>query len=247
MDPKQAMGTAVNSSAALVSFSGGQDLTTALAWALSRYDIVETVGFRYGQKHLIEMERRPIIREALAELVPNWKKRLGPDHIVELDLIGQIAAKNIASPTDHPQVAGQEFAAGKRYIPGRNLIMLSMCASVAFRRDIRTLVCGTSETEYSGYPDCQSASMKAVETAISLSSGLVFKVECPLMRLDKAGVWALAQSLGGRELVNIVQEDTHTCYLGSREVRHDWGYGCGTCPACQLRAKGWSEFETLQP
>jgi 7-cyano-7-deazaguanine synthase len=242
MDPKQAMGTALNASAALVSFSGGQDSTTALAWALSRYEIVETVGFRYGQKHLVEMDCRPVIREAITELVSTWKKRLGPDHIVELDLIGQIAAKNIASPTDHPQVAGEGFAAGKRYIPGRNLIMLAMCASVAFRRDIRTLVCGTSETEYSGYPDCRDVSMKAVETAINLSSGLVFKVECPLMWLDKAGVWALAQSLGGRELVNIILEDTHTCYQGSREVHHDWGYGCGTCNACQLREKGWREF-----
>jgi 7-cyano-7-deazaguanine synthase len=242
MDPKQAMAATLNASAALVSFSGGQDSTTALAWALSRYEIVETIGFRYGQKHLVEMDCRPVIREAIAELVPNWKKRLGPDHIVELDLIGQIAAKNIASPTDHPQVAGEGFAAGKRYIPGRNLIMLAMCASVAFRRDICTLVCGTSESEYSGYPDCRNASMKAAETAICLSSGLVFKVECPLMWLDKAGVWALAQSLGGRKLVNIVQENTHTCYLGSREVRYDWGYGCGKCDACQLREKGWRDF-----
>lgn len=242
MDPKPTMGTALNASAALVSFSGGQDSTTALAWALNRYEVVETVGFRYGQKHFVELERRPLIRKAIAELTPSWNGRLGSDHIVELDLIGQIAAKNIASPTDHPQIAGEGFAAGRRYIPGRNLIMLSMCASVAFRRDIRTLVCGASETEYSGYPDCRDASMKATETAISLSSGLVFKIECPLMWLDKAGVWALAQSLGGRELVNIVLEDTHTCYLGSREVRHDWGYGCGTCDACQLREKGWRKF-----
>jgi 7-cyano-7-deazaguanine synthase len=242
MDQKQTMGTALNDSAALVLFLGGQDSTTALAWALSRYEAVETVGFRYGQKHLVEMERRPVIRKAIAELVSNWKKRLGPDHIVELDLIGQIASGNIASAKDHPQVTGEGFAAGRRYIPGRNLIMLSMCASVAFRRNIRTLVCGTSETEYSGYPDCRDASMKAAEMAISLSSGLKFKVECPLMSLDKAGVWALAQSLGGRGLVNIVLEDTHTCYLGSREFRHDWGYGCGTCDACQLREKGWREF-----
>lgn len=236
------MGTALNNSSTLVLFSGGQDSTTALAWALNHYEAVETVGFRYGQKHLVEMDRRPIIRESIAELVPNWKNRLGPDHIVELDLIGQIAAGNIASPTSRPQVSGEGFAAGRRYIPGRNLIMLSMCASVAFRRDIHTLICGTSETEYSGYPDCRDASMKAAETAISLSSGLVFKVECPLMWLDKAGVWALAQSLGGRELVNIILEETHTCYLGSRGVRHDWGYGCGTCAACQLREKGWREF-----
>jgi 7-cyano-7-deazaguanine synthase len=185
----------LNASAALVLFSGGQDSTTALAWALSRYEIVETAGFRYGQKHLVEMERRPVIREAIVELIPSCKTRLGPDHIVELDLVGQIAAKGIASPTDRPQIAGEGFAAGKRYIPGRNLIMLSLCASVAFRRDIRTLVCGTSETEYSGYPDCRDASMKAIEAAINLSSGLIFKVECPLMWLDKAGVWALAQSI----------------------------------------------------
>jgi 7-cyano-7-deazaguanine synthase len=242
MDPKQAVGTALNASAALVLFSGGQDSTTALAWALSRYEIVETAGFRYGQKHLVEMERRPVIREAIVELIPSCKTRLGPDHIVELDLVGQIAAKGIASPTDRPQIAGEGFAAGKRYIPGRNLIMLSLCASVAFRRDIRTLVCGTSETEYSGYPDCRDASMKAIEAAINLSSGLIFKVECPLMWLDKAGVWALAQSIGGRDFVNIVQEATHTCYLGSREVRYDWGYGCGTCDACKLREKGWREF-----
>ena len=229
-------------SSALVSFSGGQDSTTALAWALSRYEIVETVGFLYGQKHLVEMERRPVIREAIGKLVPNWRKRIGDDHIVELDLIGQLAAKNIHSPSDQPQIAGEGFAVRRRYIPGRNLIMLSMCASIAFRRDIRTLVCGASETEYSGYPDCRDASMKAIETAISMSSGLEFTVECPLMWLDKAGVWALAQSLGGQEFINIIREHTHTCYQGSREVFHDWGYGCGACDACLLREKGWRKF-----
>jgi 7-cyano-7-deazaguanine synthase len=236
------MGTPLNVSSALVLFSGGQDSTTALAWALSRYEVVETVGFRYGQKHFVELERRPIIRKGIVELIPNWKRGLGPDHIVELDLIGQIAAGNIGSPENHRLVTGEGLTAGSRYIPGRNLIMLSMSASVAFRRDIRTLVCGTSETEYSGYPDCRDASMKAAETAISLSSGLEFKLECPLMLLDKAGVWTLAHSLGGREFVDLVREDTHTCYLGSRDVRHDWGYGCGTCDACRLREKGWREF-----
>jgi 7-cyano-7-deazaguanine synthase len=224
-------------------FSGGQDSTTALAWALSRYNRVETIGFSYGQKHLVEMERRPIIRDAIVELLPAWRTRLGPDHVVDLDLIGQITGKNIESPADHAQVVGEGFASGSRYIPGRNLIMLSMGASVAFRRDIRTLVTGTSETEYSGYPDCRDASMKGVEAAITLSSGLKFKIECPLMWLDKAGVWSLAKTLGGSGLVKIVQEDTHTCYQGSRDVRHVWGYGCGGCSACQLRAKGWSEFE----
>jgi 7-cyano-7-deazaguanine synthase len=236
------VGTPLNSSSALVVFSGGQDSTTALAWALSRYENVETVGFRYGQKHLVEMECRPIIREAISGLSAEWRNRLGPDHVVELDLIGQIAAKNIASPSSHPQIAGEGFAAGNRYIPGRNLIMLAMSASVAFRRDIRTLVCGASETEYSGYPDCRDESMRAVETAISLSSGFKFEVECPLMWLDKADVWALAHSLGGDGLVDIVREDTHTCYAGSRSIRHEWGYGCSSCNACQLREKGWREF-----
>jgi 7-cyano-7-deazaguanine synthase len=240
------MGTPLNPSAALVSFSGGQDSTTALAWALSRYENVETVGFLYGQKHLVELQQRPTIRNAIIEKVPDWKKRLGPDHLVDLDLIGQIAGKNIASPPNHGLITGEGFAAGRRYIPGRNLIMLSMCASVAFRRDIRLLVCGVSETEYSGYPDCRNASVVAAEKAISLSSGLGFKIECPLMWLDKAGVWALADSLGGSELIEIIKEDTHTCYLGSREIRHDWGYGCGTCEACRLREKGWRDFSTRQ-
>jgi 7-cyano-7-deazaguanine synthase len=235
------MGAPLNASGALVSFSGGQDSTTALAWALSRYEVVETVGFRYGQKHLIEMECRPIVREAIAGLNPLWKARLGPDHVIELDLIGQIA-KNIASPANYTPMPGEGIEAGSRYIPGRNLVMLSMCASVAFRRNMAALVCGTSETEYSGYPDCRDASMKAVETAINMSSGKQFEIKCPLMWLDKRGVWQLAESLGGPDLVRIVQENTHTCYQGLRDTRHEWGYGCGVCPACKLRAKGWREF-----
>lgn len=186
------MGASLNASAALVSFSGGQDSTTALAWALSRYETVETIGFRYGQKHLVEMECRPIVREAIAELDPAWRVRLGPDHVIELDLIGQVA-KNIASPAGYTPIPGEGFEAGSRYIPGRNLIMLSMCASVAFRRNIGTLVCGMSETEYSGYPDCRDASMKAVESAINMSTGKQFTIECPLMWLDKKGVWQLAE------------------------------------------------------
>jgi 7-cyano-7-deazaguanine synthase len=224
-----------------VCFSGGQDSTTALAWALSHYEIVETIGFRYGQKHLIEMERRPIIREAMAALNSTWSARLGSDHVIELDLISQIA-KNIESPAGYTPIAGEGFEAGTRYIPGRNLIMLSMCASVAFRRNIGMIVCGTSETEYSGYPDCREASMNAIEAAVNESTGKKFKIECPLMQLDKKGVWQLAESLGGADLIKVVQEDTHSCYQGSRDVRYDWGYGCGECLACKLRAKGWQEF-----
>ena len=171
-----------------------------------------------------------------------WKARLGPDHIIELDLIGQIA-KNIASPAGYTPIPGEGFEAGSRYIPGRNLVMLSMCASVAFRRNIKTLVSGTSETEYSGYPDCRDSSMKAVETAINMSSGKEFKIETPLTWLDKKGVWQLAERLGGSDLVRIVQEKTHTCYQGLRDAMNDWGYGCGQCAACKLRAKGWREFK----
>jgi 7-cyano-7-deazaguanine synthase len=237
------MGASLNASAALVSFSGGQDSTTSLAWALSRYKSVETVGFRYGQKHLVEMECRPIIRSAIAQMDPSWKARLGPDHIIELDLVGQMA-KNIRSPSNYIPIPGEGIEAGSRYIPGRNLVMLSMCASVAFRRNLGVIVCGTSETEYSGYPDCRNDSMRAVEAAINLSSGKQFKIECPLMWLDKKGVWELAEKLGGSSLVSIIQDDTHTCYQGLRDNKHDWGFGCGECPACKLRAKGWQEFTT---
>jgi 7-cyano-7-deazaguanine synthase len=207
--------------------------------------LVETVGFRYGQKHFVELQQRPIVRSAVGNIRPEWKKRLGIDHLIELDLVGQITGKTIVSPAGHGLVAGEGFAAGSRYIPGRNLILLSMCASVAFRRDIRTLVCGASETEYSGYPDCRHKSMQAVEAAICQSTGLDFEVRCPLMWLDKAGVWRLAYALGRDALVETIREDTHTCYAGSREVRHDWGYGCGACDACQLRQKGWREFRAL--
>jgi 7-cyano-7-deazaguanine synthase len=225
--------------ATLVLFSGGQDSTTVLAWALSRYDRVETVGFEYGQKHSVEMERRPVVRSILQGKFPDWRKRLGPDHLVTVDLIGQIAG-NIA-PFQEDATGARRFP-GKRYIPGRNLIMISMSASVAFRRGIAKLACGTSETEYSGYPDCRRRTMLAVEAAISESSGLKFEIECPLMDLDKAGVWRLARTLGGDALIEIIRTETHTCYEGSRDELHEWGYGCSRCDACRLREKGWREF-----
>jgi 7-cyano-7-deazaguanine synthase len=228
----------MNKAAVLVLFSGGQDSTTVLAWALSQYQRVETVGFIYGQKHIIEMEQRPTIRELVASSSNEWAERLGPDHIIDLSLIDQIA-KNI-TPLDTPS---RSFPFGRRYIPGRNLIMLSMAASIAFRRDIGVLSCGASETEYSGYPDCRRESMNAIAHAITECSGTPFEIVCPLMDLDKAGVWQLAQSLGGDSLIKIVRSNTHTCYEGNREVLHEWGYGCSECDACRLRAKGWLEFK----
>lgn len=229
-------------SSALVCFSGGQDSTTALAWALQHYERVETAGFEYGQKHVVEMSCRPKVRRAMVKLMPSWGKSLGRDHVISLDLVGQLGLASIDLVSSSQGEAGGMFLSKERYIPGRNLLMLSMCASIAVRRDINTLVCGTSETEYSGYPDCRDVAMKALNEAINTATGAEFTVECPLMWLDKSGVWALAHGLGGDGLVAIIAEETHTCYGGDREHRHEWGYGCGSCPACSLREKGWIEF-----
>jgi 7-cyano-7-deazaguanine synthase len=239
MDTASALGATLDKNAAFVLFSGGQDSTTVLAWALSKYKRVETIGFEYGQKHFVELERRLILREKLAETIPAWRKRLGPDHLVKVDLIGQIA-KDIE--VVHTQSIGSSSFPGKRYIPGRNLIMLSMSASVALRRGIGVLGCGVSETEYSGYPDCRRRTILAVQRAINESSGLKFKIQCPLMKLNKAGVWRMANVLGSGQLVDIIRRDSHTCYEGVRDVLHDWGYGCSRCDACRLREKGWREF-----
>jgi 7-cyano-7-deazaguanine synthase len=174
----------------------------------------------------------------------NWEKKLGQDHIVELDLIGQVAGPNISSPAELVLVTDEGFEAGSRYIPGRNLIILSLSASVAFRRGIRTLICGVSETEYSGYPDCRQDSIKAIEAALNAACGMKFAIETPLMRLNKRQVWELAEELGGQPLVEVIREHTHSCYAGVRDTLLTWGYGCGHCPACELRQKGWNEFSS---
>lgn len=218
-------------------FSGGQDSATVLAWALGNYERVETIGFDYGQKHAVETKQRAIFRSRLADQFPEMATRLGPDHIVALDLAGQIAG-NIASF----DVSRSEMLLRRKYIPGRNLIMMSLSASVAFRRGIETLACGVSETEYSGYPDCRRQAMSAIEAALNEATGFSWSIQCPLMDLDKAGVWRLAGSLGGNALLELVREETHTCYEGVREARHPWGYGCAQCDACRLREKGWREF-----
>ncbi len=239
MDRPSQIGPPIENSSAIVLFSGGQDSTTVLAWALDRFERVETVGFAYGQKHIVEMDQRPKVRDSLRRLSVAWDHRLGPDHVVQLDLINQIAA-NIPRVEKFGHDQGSFL--GGRYIPGRNLMMLAMTASIALRRDIRVLACGASETEYSGYPDCRRSSIDAIQYAIRASAGLAFTIECPLMNLDKAGVWRLAESLGGDALVQIVREQTHTCYSGDRSNLSDWGYGCGNCDACRLRQKGWIGF-----
>jgi len=222
--------------AALVLFSGGQDSTVCLAWALARFPLVETVGFAYGQRHGAELVQRPLIRALMADAFPEWGARLGEDHVLELAALGAISDTALTREAEFSATAA---GLPNTFVPGRNLLFLTYAAALGYRRGIRTLVGGMCETDYSGYPDCRQETLEALERAISLGMGEPFAIETPLMAIDKAGTWALAQSLGGRALVDLVVEHTHTCYTADRTHRHDWGYGCGDCPACRLRARGW--------
>ena len=224
--------------AALVLLSGGQDSTVCLAWALERYDHVETVGFDYGQRHRVELDVRAGIRDAMAEIKPHWRDRLGPDHMVALAELGRISETALTR-----DAAIEMTAAGlpSTFVPGRNLLFLTYAAAIAYRRGIATLVGGMCETDYSGYPDCRNETLQSLARAISLGMDRPIAIETPLMALDKAATWALARQLGGQPFVGIIVEQTHTCYLGDRTHRHAWGYGCGTCPACELRANGWEQ------
>ncbi|HEY0146396.1 MAG TPA: 7-cyano-7-deazaguanine synthase QueC [Methylovirgula sp.] len=224
---------------ALVLFSGGQDSTTCLAWALARFDHVETIGFDYGQRHRIELDQRAKIREKIVALRPGWAGRLGEDHLIDLAVLGQISA---TAMTRDVEIVMQENGLPNTFVPGRNLVFLTFAAAVAYRRGLTHIVGGMCETDFSGYPDCRDATIKAMQTALNLGMEKDFVLETPLMWLDKAQTWALAEELGGKPLVDLVLEDTHTCYLGERGVRHEWGYGCGTCPACTLRAQGWAKY-----
>ena len=224
---------------ALVVFSGGQDSTACLAWALNRYERVETIGFDYGQRHRIEMDCRGRVREALAEAFPAWAARLGDDHVLDLGLLGQI------SDTALTEARAIEMTASglpNTFVPGRNLLFLNFAAAVAYRRGASVLVGGMCETDYSGYPDCRDNTLKALQVAISLGLDSPMTIETPLMWLTKAQTWALTHALGGDALNELIIEHTHTCYLGDRTHRHAWGYGCGSCPACELRARGHAEW-----
>jgi 7-cyano-7-deazaguanine synthase len=234
------MATIDTSDAALVLFSGGQDSTVALAWALTRFPRVETIGFDYGQRHSVEMTVRPRIRDKLAAFDPKWKARLGEDHVVDIGALGQI------SETALTRNAEIEMAANglpTSFVPGRNLIFFSFAGAVAYRRGIRHLVAGMCETDYSGYPDCRDDTVKAMQLALGLGMDRRFVLHTPLMWIDKAATFELAQRIGGKALGEMVIEETHSCYLGDRTQRHEWGYGCGTCPACDLRAKGFAKFK----
>ncbi len=225
---------------ALVLFSGGQDSTTCLAQALSKYDRVETVAFDYGQRHIVELQARlNVLREIKAQF-PQWASKLGDDHMVDLAVLGQISDTSLTR-----DVAFKIESSGlpNTFVPGRNLLFLTLAAALAYRRDLQVLVTGVCETDFSGYPDCRDDTIKAMQLALSLGMEKRFLIETPLMWIDKADTWALAKSLGGQALVDLIVEHTHTCYLGDRVHRHTWGYGCGACPACELRANGFEKFE----
>lgn len=228
-----------NNDSALVLFSGGQDSTTCLAWALSRYTRVETIGFDYGQRHAIELSMRPLLLAKMRTLSNDWAHRLGEDHVIDLGLISQLSH---TAMTADIAITMQENGLPNTFVPGRNLMFMLVAATLAYRRGLNVLVGGMCETDYSGYPDCRDDSMKALQVALNLGMATRLKLETPLMWINKAQTWTLAQNLGGQPLVDLIRNDTHTCYLGERGSLHAWGYGCGTCPACALRARGYEEF-----
>ena len=224
---------------ALVLFSGGQDSTTCLAWALERYARVETLGFDYGQRHAIELTVRPGVLAGVRALSPEWDARLGQDHMVDLSLIKSISDTALTSDVE---IAMQENGLPNTFVPGRNLLFMTVAATLAYRRGLNVLVGGMCETDFSGYPDCRDDTMKALQVALNLGMATRIKLETPLMWIDKADTWDLARSLGGDALVELIRAQTHTCYLGQRGTLHAWGYGCGSCPACELRARGHAQF-----
>jgi 7-cyano-7-deazaguanine synthase len=224
---------------ALVLFSGGQDSTACLAWALERFAAVETIGFDYGQRHRIELECRKTVRDELARQFPHWGAKLGEDHVLDLALLGQISDTAL---TAERAIAMQANGLPNTFVPGRNLLFLTFAATLAYRRGASVLVGGMCETDYSGYPDCRDNTLKALQVALSLGLDTPMTLETPLMFITKAETWAMTQQLGGPALNRLIVEHTHTCYLGERGTLHDWGHGCGHCPACELRARGYDEY-----
>ena len=224
---------------ALVLFSGGQDSTACLAWALDRYAFVETIGFDYGQRHAVELECRLHVRSALHAHFPRWARKLGDDHLIDLSVLGQISD---TAMTDARAIEMNAHGMPNTFVPGRNLLFFNFAAAVAYRRGLSVLVGGMCETDFSGYPDCRDNTLRALQVAISLGLDAPMTLDTPLMWLDKAQTWALTEQLGGEPLIDLVVEHTHTCYLGDRTQHHAWGYGCGLCPACDLRRKGYNSW-----
>ena len=228
---------------ALVLFSGGQDSTTCLAWALERFGRVETLGFDYGQRHAVELECRPVLRDAMAAMRPasgrDWAARLGPDHTLRLDALAQIGGTAL---TEAAEIALRDDGLPNTFVPGRNVAFLVLAGALALRRGLRHVVGGMCETDYSGYPDCRDEAVRATGVAMNLGMAADLVLHTPLMRLDKAATWRLAEALGGAALVRLIVGETHTCYRGERGAAHPWGHGCGACPACDLRRRGWEAY-----
>jgi 7-cyano-7-deazaguanine synthase len=224
---------------ALVLFSGGQDSTVSLAWALERFGHAETIGFDYGQKHRVELDVRRNVLAALRSAFPAWAEKLGEDHLVEIGALGQMSDTAL---TRDVAIRFEANGLPNTFVPGRNLLFLTFAAAIAYRRDVKRLVLGVCETDYSGYPDCRDDTMKAMQVTLNLGMDSRFVVETPLMWIDKAETWRMTERLGGAALVDIVRLETHSCYHGDREHLHDWGFGCGECPACRLRAEGYRRY-----
>lgn len=227
---------------ALVLFSGGQDSTTCLAHALQNYQRVETIGFDYRQRHSIELAARTEVLAQLRARFPAWAQRLGDDHLLDLAVLGQVSDTSLTRETEFKM---EQSGLPNTFVPGRNLLFLTLAAALAYRRGLEVLVTGVCETDFSGYPDCRDDTIKAMQIALSLGMDRRFLLETPLMWIDKAATWQMAEELGGQALVDLIVEHTHTCYLGDRQHRHAWGYGCGKCPACELRARGWEKYRQL--
>ena len=225
---------------ALVLFSGGQDSTVCLAWALERFARVETIGFDYGQRHAVELAVRPRIRECLPAVSGPWRDRLGEDHVIRIDALAAISDTAL---TRDVAIAISESGLPTTFVPGRNLVFLSFAGALAYRRGIKHLVAGMCETDFSGYPDCRDDTIKAMQLALNLGMDRQFVIHTPLMWIDKAATFETAQKIGGQPLIDILLAETHTCYLGDREHRHAWGFGCGQCPACRLRAEGYAKWK----
>ena len=228
---------------ALVLFSGGQDSTTCLAHALTHYAHVETLGFDYGQRHSVELQARQTVLQRLRWQFPHWAARLGPDHVLNVDVIGQIGGSSL---TEDVAIAMQQDGLPNTFVPGRNLLFMTLAGALAYRRGLQVLVTGVSEADFSGYPDCRDDTMKAMQLALNLGLERRLRISTPLMWRDKAAVWQLAFELGGQALIDLIVQDSHTCYQGTR-TPHAWGAGCGQCPACQLRASGWERWHQPRP
>ncbi|OUJ11169.1 7-cyano-7-deazaguanine synthase QueC [Acetobacter sp. DsW_059] len=229
---------------ALVLFSGGQDSATCLAWALAQFGRVETLGFDYGQRHAIELECRKTLREGMTALNPLWSERLGEDHTLALGALGDISETAL---TRNAEIAMAENGLPNTFVPGRNIIFLTFAAALAARRGIRHIITGVCETDYSGYPDCRDDTIKAVQVALNLGMESRYVLHTPLMWIDKAETWRLAKNIGGQSLVTLINQESHTCYMGERGPAHAWGHGCGHCPACDLRKAGWENYNGPAP